>query len=121
MNATKEADLPADESIKAQIVKDKLWVQWQGRIYALSLAKPKHGAANETESQDLIAPFPCKIVKLHVSSGQSVALGDPVVSVEAMKMEYTYTSPREGRIKQVNVEVGKIVPEGTHFVDWEKA
>ncbi|HEY8280267.1 MAG TPA: acetyl-CoA carboxylase biotin carboxyl carrier protein subunit [Bdellovibrionota bacterium] len=107
-------------SPKAQRTKDKLWVQWQGRLYGLAadLRKAKAAARGE-ETQELVAPFSCKVLKIHVQAGQTIKKGDPVVVVEAMKMEYAYTSPKDGTIAQVLACEGEILQGGHPFVAWK--
>ena len=101
-------------------IRDKLWVQWNGRLYEMpaDLRKAKKGAGGD-EAQELVAPFPCKVLKISVKQGQSVKKGDPVVVVEAMKMEYSYPAPRDGVIADVLAKEGQIVPGGAHFVKWK--
>lgn len=98
-------------------IKNKLWVSWKGRIYALPLQSGRAGSA-ALEEQELVAPYSCKILRVLVQPGQSIKAGDPVVVVEAMKMEYSFASPKAGTIKKVLVEAGKIVTAGTSFVEW---
>lgn len=98
---------------------NKLWVHFQGRIYALPAQLKKNGTmASEESADELVAPFSCKVLKVFVEDGQKVAQGDPVITVEAMKMEYSYASPRAGVIRRVLVSPGMIVQEGAQFVDW---
>lgn len=106
------------KNFRSLIDRGKLWVQANGRIYRIELKKNSAAQDSSAAAQDLIAPFNCKIVKLHVAAGAEVKAGDAVVSVEAMKMEYTYTSPRAGKISEIKVKEGQIVNEGTHFVAW---
>ncbi|NUM88155.1 MAG: biotin/lipoyl-binding protein [Bdellovibrionales bacterium] len=102
-------------------VKDRLWVHENGRIYSLPWQKKMaRSAQDEAEAQDLAAPFTCKVLRVLVKEGQNVKKGDGVVAVEAMKMEYAYTSPRDGVVARVLVEPGKIVQEGSAFVEWKK-
>jgi biotin carboxyl carrier protein len=105
--------------MKIQRFKDKVWVQWQGRIYGLPVEQKKARAAEE-EAQELIAPFSCKVLKIHAKAGDKLGKGDPVIVVEAMKMEYTYNSPREGTVDSLLVKEGEIVTAGTHFVRWRE-
>ncbi|MGZ3693176.1 MAG: acetyl-CoA carboxylase biotin carboxyl carrier protein subunit [Bdellovibrionota bacterium] len=105
--------------MKAQRVKDKIWVQWQGRLYAMAANPALASRSRSEEAQELVAPFSCKVLKLHVSAGQKVKKGDPIVVVEAMKMEYSYASPRDGIIGKVQAKEGEIVPAGVQFVQWE--
>jgi 3-methylcrotonyl-CoA carboxylase alpha subunit len=107
---------------RSQKVRDKLWVQWNGRLYEMpaDLRRSRGNAAGADETRELRAPFSCKVLKLSVRAGQSVKKGDPVVVVEAMKMEYSYASPRDGRIAKVLVREGEVVQTGTAFVAWEE-
>ena len=66
-----------------------------------------------------MAPFSCKVLKIHASAGKEVRAGAPVVVVEAMKMEYSYASPRDGVIAEILVNEGQIVQAGAHFVRWK--
>lgn len=104
----------------SQKVRDKIWVHWRGRLYQVPADLRKATAAGRAEeSQELAAPFSCKVLKIHVKNGQSVRKGDPVLVVEAMKMEYSYASPREGVIRSVLVREGEIVQGGAPFVAWK--
>lgn len=106
---------------RALVDRGKLWVHHNGRIHKIELETNRKASGQSAEAANqLVAPFNCKIVKLHVGSGAQVKAGDPVVSVEAMKMEYTYASPRDGTIAKINVQEGQVVGEGTHFVAWKE-
>lgn len=104
---------------RSQRARDKLWVNWQGRLYGVPADLKKARAASTDDAQELVAPFSCKVLKIHVKSGQSVKKGDPVVVVEAMKMEYAYASPRDGKISKVLAKEGEILQGGSPFVAWE--
>jgi pyruvate carboxylase len=107
--------------MKSIKTKDKVWVQWRGKIYGLSTETNKRRSSSSGETKELVAPFSCKVLKIHVKAGQTVAKGDPVVVVEAMKMEYSYTSPKEGVIDSISVKEGEIVSGGTQFVRWRNS
>jgi 3-methylcrotonyl-CoA carboxylase alpha subunit len=106
--------------MKSLRAKNKLWVQWQGRLYGMPLSLDSKRGKSADEAQELEAPFSCKVLKIHVQDGQTVKKGDPVVVVEAMKMEYAYASPRDGVIAKVQVKEGAVVPAGTQFVQWRQ-
>jgi len=46
-------------------------------------------------------PLPGTIVAVHVATGQQVARGMPLVTVEAMKMEHTLTAPYDGVVSRI--------------------
>jgi acetyl-CoA/propionyl-CoA carboxylase biotin carboxyl carrier protein len=53
------------------------------------------------------------IVKIDVTEGQTVAAGDLIVVLEAMKMEQPLTAHKAGTITKLSAEVGTTVPSGT--------
>jgi 3-methylcrotonyl-CoA carboxylase alpha subunit len=105
--------------VKQLRLKDRIWVHWQGRLYSLPLELRKARSRDE-EEEELVAPFSCKILKVNVRPGQTLKKGEPVVVVEAMKMEYSYASPRDGVVDEVCVQEGQVVPGGTKFVRWRE-
>jgi pyruvate carboxylase len=60
--------------------------------------KPK---AVEGDASQIGAPMPGMVSRVAVKVGDTVAQGDPLVSIEAMKMETVIAAPRAARIKQV--------------------
>ena len=53
-----------------------------------------------------------KVFKLEASVGQAVKKGDPVVILEAMKMEIPVVAPEDGTVASINVAVGDPVEAG---------
>jgi len=104
----------------SQKVKDKIWVQYKGKIFAMPATLQKFSSSSSAEEEELTAPFSCKILKIHAKAGMQIKKGDPVLVVEAMKMEYSYTSPKDGTIELIKVCEGTVVQQGTHFVKWKK-
>ena len=62
------------------------------------------------------APMPGKILAVRVEVGQQVAKGDPLIILEAMKMEHEVTAPHDGVVREVLVEVGQQVDAGDVLV-----
>jgi propionyl-CoA carboxylase alpha chain len=60
-------------------------------------------------SGSLVAPMPGTVVKVLAAPGDTVAKGDPVVVIEAMKMEHTIGAAGDGTVAEVLVEVGRQV------------
>jgi biotin carboxyl carrier protein len=73
------------------------------------------GAAAHGE-QKITAPMPGRVVRVLVLEGEEVAARQPVVVVEAMKMENELRSPKAGRVKSVTVEAGTSVEAGRVLV-----
>jgi acetyl-CoA/propionyl-CoA/long-chain acyl-CoA carboxylase, biotin carboxylase, biotin carboxyl carrier protein len=72
--------------------------------------KKKAGGAASGDS--LTSPMQGTIVKVVVEDGQQVAQGDPVVVLEAMKMEQPLAAHKAGTISGLTAEVGATVTSG---------
>ena len=64
------------------------------------------GIEEEGISGSLLAPMPGKVVKVQASVGATVAKGEVLVVVEAMKMEHSVRSPSDGTVVEVRVAEG---------------
>ena len=74
---------------------------------------PFEFVTNQTSSLNIIvAPMPGNIKHLYVVSGQAVKQDDPVMVLEAMKMEHRLSAPRDGVLMHINVSEGQQVEEG---------
>ncbi|HYC66454.1 MAG TPA: biotin/lipoyl-containing protein, partial [Reyranellaceae bacterium] len=65
------------------------------------------------------SPLPGKIIDLRVKPGDSVAKGQALLVLEAMKMEHTLAAPGDGKVKSVRCAVGEQVAEGAELVEFE--
>jgi propionyl-CoA carboxylase alpha chain len=68
--------------------------------------------ADQVASGSLLAPMPGTVVRVAVEAGAQVAAGDPVLVLEAMKMQHTVSAPHAGTVTQVNVHPGTQVAAG---------
>jgi acetyl-CoA/propionyl-CoA carboxylase biotin carboxyl carrier protein len=78
-----------------------------------------HHASSGAGDKAIKAPMQSTVVKLAVAPGDKVVEGDQILVLEAMKMEQSITSPRNGVIKAVKVAVGETVPSGTVLIEFE--
>jgi 3-methylcrotonyl-CoA carboxylase alpha subunit len=94
---------------------DRVFVWCDGEVFEFSPARAakRAGAADG----DLRAPMPGRIRKVLVSEGQSVARGDVLLVLEAMKMEHAIRAPREGTVRRVPHREGDLVETGTALVE----
>ena len=77
---------------------------------AAPAAAPK--AAAGAGSVKVTASVPGKVFKVEASVGQSVKAGDPIVVLEAMKMENDIVAPEDGTVASINAAVGSAVEAG---------
>jgi propionyl-CoA carboxylase alpha chain len=68
--------------------------------------------ADAVASGSLLAPMPGTVVKVAVEQGQPVSAGDPVLVLEAMKMQHTVSAPYAGVVTEINVKTGAQVASG---------
>jgi propionyl-CoA carboxylase alpha chain len=72
---------------------------------------PEPGSAVEKGS--LVAPMPGNVIRLGAVVGDTVTAGQPLIWLEAMKMEHTITAPSDGVLAELNVDTGHQVEFGT--------
>ncbi len=76
---------------------------------AQATAEPKASPTAGADEVAIKAPIPGVVLKYLVEVGQSVQEGDPVVVLEAMKMENTLPSPASGKVKSLPWQSGETV------------
>jgi acetyl-CoA/propionyl-CoA carboxylase biotin carboxyl carrier protein len=59
------------------------------------------------------------VVKIAVAEGDTVAEGDLVIVLEAMKMEQPIKAHKAGKIAKISAEVGATIPAGTVLLEIE--
>ena len=67
---------------------------------------------SEAAQGSLLAPMPGNVVRVGAEAGQQVTSGQPLIWLEAMKMEHTISAPTDGVLTQVNVKPGDQVEVG---------
>jgi 3-methylcrotonyl-CoA carboxylase alpha subunit len=75
-----------------------------------------HAGDAAEEGGGLTAPMPGKVISVLVKEGETVRKGQPLLLMEAMKMEHTIAAPSEGRVSRVHYGVGEQVAEGAVLV-----
>ena len=61
---------------------------------------------------DVVAPMPGSVLAVHVAVGDTIAAGDPIVTLEAMKMEHIVAASGPGRVTELVVRPGDQVTRG---------
>ena len=64
----------------------------------------------------LSAPMPGRVTRLLVEAGSTVRRGQPLMVIEAMKMEHTIIAPADGKVERVRFAVGDMVEEGAELI-----
>ena len=85
-------------------------------VAAPAAAAPAPKASGSAGSVKVEAPMPGNVLKVNVKVGDTVAEGQAVVVLEAMKMENDIAAPAAGTVASVNVSVGDTVDTGTVLI-----
>ena len=86
-----------------------------GRTHRLEL-KEFEAVSDEEVGGSLAAPMPGSVVDVLVASGERVEKGQPLMILEAMKMEHTIVAPAAGVVAQVCFARGDQVKEGEQLL-----
>ena len=104
---------------------DPVWRE----AFRLNLPSPPPGAAPDVDAaagdhvgpgegpSTVVAPMPGTVIKVHVHEGSTVKAGEPLVVLEAMKMETPLSSPYDATVLAVHVQEGDRVAGGAVLVD----
>jgi methylmalonyl-CoA carboxyltransferase small subunit len=82
-------------------------------------APPPPAAAPAVSDQVGRSPVAGVVVRIPAQLGQTVQPGDPVVVLEAMKMETLITAAVAGKVKSVSVKIGETVQGGQVLFELE--
>lgn len=113
-----------DARAEAGLVRRELGydVTIDGVLHEITIEDPRKKAlrlATGTVSGAIRTTMPGRVVSLLVSVGQQVSVGEPVVVVEAMKMENELKAQGEGTVTAIHVQAGDLVESGTVLVEIE--
>ncbi|SFB70654.1 acetyl/propionyl/methylcrotonyl-CoA carboxylase subunit alpha [Massilia yuzhufengensis] len=93
-----------------------------GRHYTLAYNDPMaHAGEQEAAGGRLTAPMPGKVVAVLAVAGKDVKKGEPLVIMEAMKMEHTIAAPSDGLVEEVLYQVGDQVADGAPLLAFKAA
>ncbi len=78
------------------------------RTFALTIVNPVEQAAQETgsSSSTICAPMPGMVVEITAAAGDRVANGQPLMTIESMKILTVLTAPKDGDIASILVNPG---------------
>lgn len=117
----------AGETVRGVVVRDVqggdvFHIFSAGTHVALAYNDPlAHAGQAEAEGGRLTAPMPGKIVAVLVDKGRTVEKGEPLLIMEAMKMEHTIAAPAAGTVEELLYAVGDQVAEGAQLLAFKAA
>lgn len=115
------------ELVHADVETKRVTVSIRGNQYEvqlkedfdLLLEKMGMGPGNTTVLSKVKAPMPGLVLEIFVESGQQVTKDEPLLILEAMKMENVIKSPRDGEIKSIGVIKGNAIEKNALLVEFQ--
>ena len=97
---------------------ERILVWCDGVVHEFERAKARAAGAGDHGS-GLEAPMPGRVRRVFVQPGAAVAAGEPLLALEAMKMEHAIRAPRAGVVARILVSEGDLVDAGAELVELE--
>ena len=97
-------------------VGDKWWIHLDGDIFTISELEKGAKSSDKIEG-GLTAPMPGTVLDVMVREGQRVREGQPLMTMEAMKMEHRIVAPKAGEVLSINFSQGERVDMGSVLVE----
>jgi 3-methylcrotonyl-CoA carboxylase alpha subunit len=108
--------------VVAVIEGHELYLRTRNGRFDLHWVDPFGGDDEEQVGEDkIVAPLPGTVVALLAEVGASLEKGEPILTLEVMKMEQTLRAPFAGVLKAIKCKVGDIVQEGVELAELEQA
>jgi 3-methylcrotonyl-CoA carboxylase alpha subunit len=110
--------------LNARVVREglRLTVFASGETWHLERFDPTVLAAGrDSLGGSLTAPMPGKVTQVHVKPGDAVTLGQPLMIIEAMKMEHTIKAPIDGVVEAVHFAPGDQASDGDVLIAFKEA
>ncbi|WP_448664872.1 acetyl/propionyl/methylcrotonyl-CoA carboxylase subunit alpha [Sphingomonas sp. CJ20] len=121
-DGTKVYEAVADDSYAYdKTVAEGLLVALDGDTRIFTLARADGATTGATADGAILAPMPGRITAVDVTPGATVAKGQRLVTLEAMKMEHSLTAPFDGIVAELHAQAGAQVSEATLLVRIEKS
>ncbi len=103
----------------AHAVEDVL-VAEGGQVWRLATWRADGAGGGDASDGAVLSPMPGRIIAVAVATGEVVTKGQKLLTLEAMKMEYSLVAPLDGKIAEFNATEGAQVSEGTLLVRIEQ-
>ncbi len=83
------------------------------------LRRPR-GRGGRSHAGGLDSPMPGVVTRVMVAAGDAVKKGQPLLALEAMKMEHLIRAPRDGSIRSIAARAGEMVNGGVRLVEMDE-
>jgi biotin carboxyl carrier protein len=112
-----ESDM-SGKKLRIEVEGDMFYVEIKDRLDQM-LEKMGFGIGGGKRIEHIRAPMPGLVLQISVTEGQEVKDGDPILILEAMKMENSIMLQHSAKIKKIHVKRGQPVEKGQVLVELE--
>lgn len=106
-----------------EIIQGRVYVNGEETRFSIQKSRPRIGgkrsAAQAAKGAKVRPPMPGRVVNVDVKVGDHVKKGQPMLVLEAMKMQNEVSAPTEGLVKAVHVKPGQTVDAQSILVEIE--
>ncbi|QCI94461.1 acetyl/propionyl/methylcrotonyl-CoA carboxylase subunit alpha [Novosphingobium sp. EMRT-2] len=99
-------DLPQEPAFDDWPAEAETAIDEQGERFLVRLARTEGHAGGAASDGAILAPMPGKVISVDVAVGDTVAKGQKLLVLEAMKMEHALTAPFDGTVAELTVSAG---------------
>jgi acetyl-CoA carboxylase biotin carboxylase subunit len=108
-----EVEMPLEPSRFIHVESEEEVVVFEGgEAFVFRDHPPAADASGAAGDGSLRAPMPGKVTQISVKAGDAVTKGQPLLTLEAMKMEHALAAPFDGVVAELSAELGAQVSEG---------
>lgn len=119
MIEVREADEEGNSTVNFEVNGGYRSVKVPNHSVAKSMSIVRKPMADQDNSAHIGANIPGTVIKINVSEGQEVKEGEPILVLEAMKMETNVLAPRDGKVERILTELNAQVEAGELIVELE--
>lgn len=97
---------------------EMVYIRAFGQTFELRIVNPveQAGLAVKDSSNKARAPMPGVVVDIHVTEGERVVKGQPLMTIESMKILTAITAPRNGKVGKIHFAPGQSFEKGAVLV-----
>jgi biotin carboxyl carrier protein len=95
------------------------WVFLDGEVFELAAQPEGRRRTTAGHQGSLSAPMPATVIRVDAAPGDVVRRGDPLIILEAMKMELPVRASADGTVKAVHCKPGDLVQPGVPLIEME--
>ena len=107
--------------IKMHVKGDTAYIKAFGQIFTLDIINPVDMAAKKSDGSSNIckAPMPGTIISIDTISGEKVAKGQAIVTIESMKLLTVISAPQDGEVEKIHFEPGETFDKNATLVTFK--